>query len=213
MFFRKVDSDNSAPSAMARSTLLLLATYVLASSSAAANRSAILEYEEHIAPILEAHCYECHGDGHDKGRVAFDTLFTDDEILNEDLWLKVLHNTRAGLMPAEQKPPLSAADQQRLERWIKDDVFGIDPGNLDPGRVTVRRLNRVEYRNTVRDLLGVDFNTEIEFPPDDTGFGFDTIGDALSLSPMLTEKYVAAAQAIVTEAGRSSKPVDDRLCR
>ena len=66
--------------------------------------------------------------------------------------------------------------------------------------MTVRRLNRVEYRNTVHDLLGVDYNTDHEFPPDDTGFGFDNIGDALTTSPMLMEKYVAAAQTIVSEA-------------
>src|SRR4029079_17180734 len=62
------------------------------------------------------------------------------------------------------------------------------------------RLNRVEYRNTVQDLLGVDYNTDHEFPPDDTGFGFDHIRDALTTSPMLMEKYVAAAQAVVAEA-------------
>jgi hypothetical protein len=64
--------------------------------------------------------------------------------------------------------------------------------------VTVRRLNRVEYRNTIRDLLGVDFDTNAEFPPDDTGHGFDTIGDVLTISPLLMEKYIAAAQEIVS---------------
>ncbi len=170
------------------------------SSVADPEKSPITQYRETISPILEEHCYECHGDGYDKGKVAFDHLETDAQILDTDLWLRVLNNTRAGLMPAEQKPRLSAAQQQTLERWIKQSVFRINPGNPDPGRVTVRRLNRVEYRNTVRDLLGVDFNTEVEFPPDDTGYGFDTIGDALSLSPMLLEKYLAAAQVIVAEA-------------
>jgi len=162
--------------------------------------STITEYRNVISPILEKHCYECHGDGYDKGKVAFDSLETDDQILQPDLWLRVLNNTRAGLMPAEQKPHLSSAEQARLEHWIKYGVFRIDPANPDPGRVTVRRLNRVEYRNTVRDLLGVDYNTDHEFPPDDTGFGFDNIGDALTMSPMLMEKYVAAAQAVVAQA-------------
>ena len=79
-------------------------------------------------------------------------------------------------------------------------MFQTDPHNPDPGRVTVRRLNRVEYRNTVRDLMGVDFNTEKEFPADDTGHGFDNIGDVLTLSPMLLEKYLAAAKTVVTKA-------------
>src|SRR5689334_17117727 len=161
---------------------------------------AITEYRNVVSPILEKHCYECHGDGYDKGKVAFDALETDDQILQTDLWLRVLNNTRAGLMPAEKKPHLSPTEQAKLEHWIKYAVFRIDPANPDPGRVTVRRLNRVEYRNTVRDLIGVDYNTDHEFPPDDTGFGFDNIGDALTMSPMLMEKYVAAAQAVIAEA-------------
>jgi hypothetical protein len=163
-------------------------------------KTPIQVYHGTIVPILEKHCYECHGDGYDKGKVAFDRLESDAQILKPDLWLRVLLNTRAGLMPAERKPRLSPAEQQSLERWIKYDVFAIDPANPDPGRVTVRRLNRVEYRNTVRDLVGVDYNTDHEFPPDDSGFGFDNIGDALTMSPMLMEKYVSAAQAVITEA-------------
>jgi mono/diheme cytochrome c family protein len=158
------------------------------------------QYHSDILPMLEKHCFECHGDGYDKGKVAFDSLDTDGKILDPQLWLRVLGNTRAGLMPAERKPPLSPAEQQKLEHWIKLSVFRLDPNDPDPGRVTLRRLNRIEYRNTVRDLLGVDFNTEEEFPPDDTGFGFDNIGDALTMSPMLMEKYVAAAQTIVAQA-------------
>jgi len=169
-------------------------------SPAVAEKSPLDVYHSTIVPILENHCYECHGDGYDKGKVAFDRLETDEQILKPDLWLRVLLNTRAGLMPAERKPRLPAAEQQQLERWIKYDVFGIDAKNPDPGRVTIRRLNRVEYRNTVRDLLGVDYNTDHEFPPDDSGFGFDNIGDALTISPMLMEKYVAAAQSIIAEA-------------
>ena len=79
-------------------------------------------------------------------------------------------------------------------------AFGIDPKDPDPGRVTVRRLNRVEYRNTIRDLMGVDYDTDVEFPPDDTGHGFDNIGDVLTLSPLLLEKYLAAAESIVARA-------------
>jgi hypothetical protein len=180
----------------------LIATTIAAACTQAVHAAdpVIAEYHSVITPILETHCYECHGDGFDKGKVAFDALDTDAKVLSPDLWLKVLSNTRAGLMPAERKPRLPAAEQQKLERWIKYGVFKIDPRDPDPGRVTVRRLNRVEYRNTVRDLLGVDYNTDHEFPPDDTGFGFDNIGDALTTSPMLMEKYVAAAQTIVAQA-------------
>ncbi len=179
-----------------RNSILALALVIPASVVA---KPAVETYHSSIVPILEQYCYECHGDGYDKGKVAFDRLESDQQILKPELWVRVLLNTRAGLMPAERKPRPSPAEQATLERWIKYDVFAIDPANPDPGRVTVRRLNRVEYRNTVRDLLGVDYNTDHEFPPDDSGFGFDNIGDALTISPMLMEKYVAAAQAVVAQ--------------
>ena len=181
-------------------TAALTSSNPLPAAAAVTENSPVSVFTSSIVPILEEHCYECHGDGYDKGKVAFDRLESDAQVLNKDLWLRVLLNTRAGLMPAERKPRVPVAQQQALERWIKYDVFGIDPNNPDPGRVTLRRLNRVEYRNTVHDLLGVDYNTDHEFPPDDSGFGFDNIGDALTISPMLMEKYVAAAQSVIGEA-------------
>src|SRR5690606_22241246 len=88
----------------------------------------------------------------------------------------------------------------RIEEWIKGEVFRIDPANPDPGRVTLRRLNRVEYRNTIRDLTGFDFKVEEELPPDDTGYGFDTVGDVLTMSPLLLEKYMQAVETISAAA-------------
>src|SRR5438477_10320478 len=101
--------------------------------------------------------------------------------------------------PADNDRP---TDQEKklLAQWIKYTALGIDSHDPDPGRVTLRRLNRVEYRNTIRDLLGYDYKTTEEFPADDTGYGFDNIGDVLSVSPLLLEKYLQAAQTIVTAA-------------
>ncbi len=161
---------------------------------------AVTHFKNNIQPILAEYCYDCHGDGMNKGGIAFDELKTDEAVLNHDLWLKVLKNLRPELMPPQKKPRPPAEQQKRLEQWIKYEAFGLDPKNPDPGRVTVRRLNRIEYRNTIRDLMGIDFNTEVEFPPDDTGYGFDVIGDVLTVSPMLLEKYLAASKAIVAEA-------------
>jgi hypothetical protein len=136
-----------------------------------------------------------------KGGVAFDEFKSDDALLaKHDLWQAVLKNTRAGLMPPAKKPQPSPEERQRLEEWIKFDAFGINPRNPDPGRVTARRLNRTEYRNTIRDLMGVDFDAQSEFPADDTGYGFDNIGDVLTVSPILLEKYMDAAKTIVSEA-------------
>jgi hypothetical protein len=180
--------------------LLTIAACCGLSAAMAAEPSATAHFREQIRPILSEYCFECHGDGMNKGGIAFDELQTDKAILDPELWLKVLKNTRAHLMPPPKKRQPSQQDRERLEEWIKFEAFGIDSKNLDPGRVTVRRLNRAEYRNTVRDLLGVEFDAENEFPPDDTGYGFDNIADVLTVSPLLLEKYLAAAKTIVNEA-------------
>ena len=170
-------------------------------SAGAADSRASADFRKDIQPLLKEYCYDCHGDGANKGGVAFDEFKSDQALLeNHDLWWNVLKYTRAGIMPPDKKPRPTSEQQARLANWIKYGVFRIDPKNPDPGRVTVRRLNRNEYRNTIRDLMGIDFHAEAEFPPDDTGYGFDNIGDVLTLSPMLLEKYLGAARAIVNEA-------------
>ena len=183
--------------ALAASVLLL----TLVGRPAAANEPLVESYRKEIKPLLEKYCFDCHADGVKKGNVSFDSFKSDDELVGKrELWHAVLKNTRANTMPPAKRPRPTAAEQQALDRWIKYDVFGLDPKDPDPGRVTLRRLNRVEYRNTIRDLLGVDFDTEKEFPPDDIGYGFDNIGDVLSFSPLLAEKYMAAASKIVAVA-------------
>jgi hypothetical protein len=173
-----------------------IASACLVSARAAAPAA---QFQKDIHPILKEYCYDCHGDGAKKGGLAFDEL-KDDALLDHELWLKVLKNVRAGLMPPDKKPKPSADERAKLDQWIKYAAFGIDPKNPDPGRVTVRRLNRVEYRNTVRDLTGIEIRVEEELPPDDTGYGFDNIGNVLSMSPLLLEKYMQAAEIIAAHA-------------
>jgi hypothetical protein len=166
-----------------------------------AAQAAAPDFGRRVRPILSQYCYDCHGDGSHKGNIALDELKPDDGLAQtREAWWKVLKNVRAGVMPPPKKPQPSDAEKGLLADWIKYGAFGIDAQHPDPGRVTIRRLNRIEYRNTIRDLTGIDYNTTEEFPPDDTGYGFDTIGDALSVSPLLLEKYMQAAQTIVAAA-------------
>lgn len=159
------------------------------------------DFHKQIEPILVQYCYECHGDGEKKGQVAFDELKTDDQILhNPELWYKALRNVRSNIMPPEGNDRPNDHEKRLLAQWIKYTALGIDPKDPDPGRVTLRRLNRVEYHNTIHDLLGYDYKTTEEFPADDTGYGFDNIGDVLTVSPLLLEKYLQAAETIITAA-------------
>jgi hypothetical protein len=171
---------------------------------------AAAHFEKNIRPILEERCYDCHGDGEKKGQVAFDAMPAADLAKKSELWMSVLKNVRSGLMPPAKEPRITADEMVLLEDWIKRGAFKLDAANPDPGRVTLRRLNRVEYRNTIRDLMGVDFRADSEFPADDTGYGFDNIGDVLSTSPLLLEKYMAAAETIVGQVPMISRSVAER---
>lgn len=179
---------------------LLLFLGALPGAGAAGNERLLKSFQDEIAPVLDQYCYDCHGFGIAKGGVTLDEFDSAEKLEDHELWLRVLRNTRADIMPPLDEPKLPADLKGKLARWIKREAFALDPERPDPGHVTVRRLNRVEYRNTVRDLLGVDFDTEKEFPPDDTGHGFDNLGEVLTISPMLLEKYLDAAQAIIAEA-------------
>ncbi|HLH55301.1 MAG TPA: DUF1587 domain-containing protein, partial [Verrucomicrobiae bacterium] len=126
-------------------------------ATAPAQSSSGSPYPPQIGKILSTYCYDCHGDGMEKGKVAFDTFSSRDEILaKRDVFYNALKNVRAGIMPPEKKPRPSLEEQRALADWIKADVFQINVRNPDPGKVTLRRLNRVEYRNTIRDLTGFD---------------------------------------------------------
>ncbi len=158
----------------------------------------LTDFKRDVAPVLEQYCYNCHGDGKEKGGVTLDRFKTEAELTDHKFWQRVLKNTRTHIMPPSDEEPLPPEAIEKLARWIKRDAFGLDLARPDPGRITVRRLNRVEYRNTVRELMGVEFDTLKEFPADDTGHGFDNIGDVLTISPMLLERYLDAAQTIVS---------------
>ena len=117
----------------------------------------------------------------------------------------VAERPRRSSTPARCRPagrPRPAPDEVEAFLAVVKGVFDRADRNAkpDPGRVTVRRLNRAEYNNTIRDLVGVDFKPAEDFPSDDVGHGFDNIGDVLSLSPVLMERYLAAAESIMQRA-------------
>jgi hypothetical protein len=164
-------------------------------------------FKSKIEPLLESHCFDCHGDGEDKGGLTLDDYRTDDTFLRDTkTWLAVWRMLDSELMPPPRKSQLAAPERKAIQDWIVQNVFAFDPKQPDPGRVTIRRLNRVEYANTVRDWLGISYDTDENFPPDDTGHGFDNNGDVLSLSPLLMEKYLDAAQAITAEWLKKIRP-------
>ncbi|MCC7388918.1 MAG: DUF1592 domain-containing protein [Phycisphaerales bacterium] len=158
---------------------------------------------ENLVPIMQEFCYACHGDTKTKGDVRFQGLATLDDILaTADTWKTARELIQTGEMPPEDEPAPSDLQRLILIQWI-DDALAYTPtdGAIDPGWFTIHRLNKAEYRNTLRDLLGIDpaaADLAADLPPDDTGYGFDNIADVLSMSPLQVELYLDAAERAVS---------------
>lgn len=173
-----------------------------------------LDYAKDVKPLLEKFCHDCHAGKDPVGKMQMDHLDPQGGRKVRKEWQKIRDNLHATLMPpddAEEKP--SPDERKKLVAWLDSNPLRIDCANSSyPGRVTIRRLNRTEYNNTIRDLCGVDFKPADDFPSDDVGYGFDNIGDVLSLPPLLLEKYMDAAEKITAKAivsfDESSAPVN-----
>ncbi len=158
-------------------------------------------FAKDVAPLVNKYCIRCHSTLKAKGGVALDRDKDDGAVQkNRALWERVADNLRSGEMPPAGARRPSAGEMEVLNAWL-DGALKVDC-NLprSPGRVTARRLNRAEYNNTVRDLVGATFQPANDFPADDVGYGFDNIGDVLSLPPLLMEKYLDAAEQIIEKA-------------
>jgi mono/diheme cytochrome c family protein len=187
--------------------VVLLATAFARGSGIAATQSAAATaagdaYHATVLPLLQKYCYECHGEGMSSGDLELDSYKTLTDIRNDTkTWQKVIQYARTQTMPPPKADQPTQDERDTLVEALHRELYQIDPANPDPGRVTVRRLNRSEYRNTIRDLVGVtNFDPTLDFPQDDTGYGFDNIGDVLTLPPMLMEKYLAATERILDAA-------------
>ncbi len=159
-----------------------------------------------VQPLMQKYCYNCHGGGKHKGDITLDKFTSFEHVMADHAtWESVDDQLSSAAMPPDDKPQPTKAEMNLLAVWVHDAInFRDCSGPRDPGKVTIRRLNKIEYSNTLRDLLGVDVKPTADFPADDTGYGFDNIADVLSMSPLLAEKYLYAAEGaldkvIVTE--------------
>jgi hypothetical protein len=156
-------------------------------------------YRAEVVPFLVAHCVDCHGGEDPQASLSLAArLAAEPGDGDADLWLGVARRLAADEMPPEGLPRPDPAEAALVLAWI-ERRFGAAAAPPPELRVTARRLNRTEYRNTVRDLVGVDAPGDL-LPADDVGHGFDNVGDVLTLSPVLFEKYVLAAEAIARDA-------------
>ena len=155
-------------------------------------------FEADVRPLLDSHCSACHsGDGAESGVRLDDRRAESAKSTDRAMWLKVVRQVEAGVMPPADSPQPTDEERKRLAAWIRDVALTPDCSHGErPGRVTLRRLNRSEYDNAVRDLFGVDVKAAADFPSDDVGYGFDNIGDVLSMPPVLFERALEAGEKV-----------------
>lgn len=161
------------------------------------------KFDQLIKPTFAKSCAPCHNDRMASGSLNLAPYSASPTSLVEgrETWEKILQKMKSGEMPPKGMPRPAQADVQAILDYVNGEFEKADRNvKPDPGRVTARRLNRNEYTNTIRDLLAVDFRAEKDFPSDDSGHGFDNIGDVLTISPMLMEKYLRAAERIAARA-------------
>ena len=182
----------------------------IACVSASISLAQVPDFETDVRPILEAHCTKCHGPEKQKSKIRLDTLSTD--LISDrpaaETWHDALNAINLGEMPPEDEPELSSEDREILTTWIRGTLkSAIAAQKSTGGEVIMRRLNRVEYQNTMTDLLGIKANYGKNLPPDTPSEdGFKNNGAALSMSPLQLEYYLAAAREGLSRAIVSGPP-------
>jgi hypothetical protein len=159
-------------------------------------------FDANVKPILKNTCSGCHNPSLTSGGVNL-LPYLDSSTVADDRasWEKIYQKIESGEMPPKGIPRPPQAKMSALLDYLRSEFDKADAAvKPDPGRVTAKRLNRNEYRNTIRDLLAVEFRAEKDLPTDDSGYGFDNIADILSVSPILMERYLNAAETISSRA-------------
>jgi mono/diheme cytochrome c family protein len=155
-------------------------------------------FAEQVVPFLSMHCLGCHRGDDAEGGVRLERYRESANIQTDyELWEKISRLINEHQMPPAAEPQPTSEEIVAISAAIEVELGKFDCSTeKHPGRVTIQRLNKAEYNNTVRDLVGLDLRLADEFPSDDVGNGFDNIGDVLTLPPLLLEKYLGAAATI-----------------
>lgn len=154
-------------------------------------------FSKDILPLVKQYCGGCHGVKEGSAGLSLLAFHSTPEVVkSRDEWERVAENTGNGHMPPMGMPQPTKAQRDQMTSWIESTLSNAACNINDPGHITMRRLNRDEYNNTICDLTGINLHPADAFPNDDVGYGFDDIGDVLSMSPILLEKYLGAAEKI-----------------
>ncbi|MCY4025953.1 MAG: DUF1592 domain-containing protein [Acidobacteria bacterium] len=167
---------------------------------------------ELLQGTLRRYCLTCHNDRTLTAGLSLQHVDATRVAEHARVLEKVFQKLRAGEMPPAGRPHPDASTTAHLVAWLEAALDGAAAERPDPGAPAIHRLNRTEYRNAVRDLLGLDLDHARDLPADDSGYGFDNIGDVLTVSPLHVEQYVAAARRIgrLAAGNLTPRPVVER---
>jgi hypothetical protein len=156
--------------------------------------------------FLDRYCANCHNETSKTAGIVLRNSGASTPALHPDLWEKVIHKLKAGEMPPPGMPRPDAASLRAFSAGLANDLDA--PARATPyaGRPVIRRLNRLEYANAIRDLLAIELPVKDELPADGIAAGFDNIGDALSMSPLLLEQYLKVARRVSEYAVGAGDP-------
>src|ERR1700704_3879079 len=175
--------------------MALAVAILLIPAALQAQNSQSTEAAAHRA-TLDQYCVGCHGGPTPFAGLNLQPLDTGDLAANGIIWEKMLRKLRNREMPPAGMPRPDAATYEAIVKYIETGRDRLAETRPNPGRPTLHRLNRTEYANAIRDLLALDIDVASLLPADDSGYGFDNIGDVLTVSPLLLEKYLAAASTV-----------------
>jgi Protein of unknown function (DUF1592)/Protein of unknown function (DUF1588)/Protein of unknown function (DUF1585)/Protein of unknown function (DUF1587)/Protein of unknown function (DUF1595) len=164
---------------------------VRAESADAVTPSLVSEHEQ----LLDKYCSRCHNDERLAGNWSLSNVQMTDVTQGIHLaqWERILSMISRGEMPPRTRPQPPADAMKSFTGWLETSLDSYAAAHPNPGRATLRRLNRTEYANAVRDLLALNVDVSKELPADDSGYGFDNIADVLTVSPTLMDRYLAVA--------------------
>ena len=146
--------------------------------------------------VLSRYCITCHNQNLKTAGLMLDTMDVQNVPEGAEVWEKVIRKLRARQMPPAGMPRPDEATYDSFATYLEMEIDRAAEATPNPGRVAIHRLNRAEYANVIRDLLAIDIDGESLLPADDAAHGFDNIGDALTVSPALLERYMLAAEKI-----------------
>jgi mono/diheme cytochrome c family protein len=156
--------------------------------------------------MLMQYCTACHNDKLHTANMSVVPLNAEDLQHDDATWEKILRRLSLGEMPPKGMPRPPKEQINDFTKWLAGSLDSYADAHPNPGHATVRRMNRAEYANAVRDLLGLDVDFAKELPTDDTGYGFDNIADVLTVSPTLMDRYLNVAGKVARLAtGQSSR--------